>query len=92
MFTPLAQAVIATNIVFVVVSGVIVYLRVTVRKQKAPPLRADDYLIVAAWVKDLGQYSGPLLNVRVGFLCSSRHHKHRGRTHWWLRDTVRIVE
>ena len=39
-----------TIAVFMLLAGISVILRLYIRKQKSLPLRADDRLIIAAWV------------------------------------------
>jgi hypothetical protein len=41
---------IVTMVVFMVVSGLSVVLRLFLRKQRRTSLKADDYLVVASWV------------------------------------------
>ena len=50
MFDAESRAMLITNATFMGLSGIAVFLRINVRKQKLQPLKADDYLIIAAWV------------------------------------------
>jgi hypothetical protein len=50
MLTSASKTMIVTMVVFMVVSGLSVVLRLYLRRQKRTALMADDYFVVAAWV------------------------------------------
>lgn len=51
MLTSMSRAIVLTNSVFLFVSGSSVVLRIYARKHQLSPLSADDYFVVAAWVR-----------------------------------------
>lgn len=51
MLSSASTAMIVTMAVFMAVSGLSVVLRLQLRRQRRISLKADDYFVVAAWVR-----------------------------------------
>ncbi|MCJ1485775.1 hypothetical protein MMC06_005950 [Schaereria dolodes] len=66
MFDAESRAMLITNATFMGLSGIAVFLRINVRKQKLQPLKADDYLIIAAWVFSAALATTNIIGVPVG--------------------------
>ena len=74
MSTSASRAMIATMISFIVASGIAVILRICARKKKMIPLKADDHLIIAAWVS-LNQMADPISDLaHLDFLNSTSNY------------------
>lgn len=52
MLLPLSQSVVAANVILLVLASTAVTLRVIARRKQRIPLKADDFLIVAALVRE----------------------------------------
>ena len=52
MLLPLSQRVVAANVILLVLASTAVTLRVLARRKQRQPLKADDFLIVAALVRE----------------------------------------
>lgn len=92
MSSAMSRAVIVTNSVFTFVSGLSVILRIYTRKQQLPPLGADDFLVIASWVRPCNGDRSVLNIAKLDFLGSARSYQHHRCSTWRLWNTFRIFK